>query len=275
MEYEYVALSFGTSIPAQDREHIRQRSALRRQGWEAHLQAPWSQEGMPKHLAGGACIMRRPKDEPRKEKESGLADWERLYREYYGVDPPTCLYLLPPRLCPIACEGHQDEPRMWTKKEIKDIYYNTEKATVQRLVAKGLLRDRSNDDLKGEKMQYEYIALLYWTQLPKEDEDFTRRFGDHLGQGWKKYICAPWPKGAIHIGGACIMRRPLKEEKMKEKDSCAPERCIEEKECVRLDVFPIYNAYLKKTCYDSEQALRLTFIEMQYRLGRALTWPRK
>ena len=60
--------------------------------------------------------------------------------------------------------------------------------------------------------------------------------------------------------------------KMKE-DSCKPECCAEEE--TTLLVLPIYNAYLKKTCYDSEQALRLTFLEIQHSMGRALTWPNR
>lgn len=65
--------------------------------------------------------------------------------------------------------------------------------------------------------------------------------------------------------------------KMKE-NSCKPECCVEEEEtCIEktLLVLPIYNAYLRKTCYDSEQALRLTFIEVQRRVERALTWPNR
>jgi len=162
MEYEYVALTWQTHDRRADDCFMSDYHRLCDAGWEVSLDASFEPQRV-----GGACIMRRLKD----------------------------------------------EPPMWMKKEVEDIRYNVEKATVQRLVAKGLLRDRSNDDLKGEKM--------------------------------------------------------------KEKDSCVPERCVEEKECIQLDVFPIYNAYLKKTCYDSEQALRLAFIEMQYRTGRTLTWPRK
>ena len=62
-------------------------------------------------------------------------------------------------------------------------------------------------------MEYEYVALLYWTGLPKADEEFTRNFGEHLGQGWKEYIRASWPrqKKSISTGGVCIMRRPKDE----------------------------------------------------------------
>lgn len=64
--------------------------------------------------------------------------------------------------------------------------------------------------------------------------------------------------------------------KMKE-DSCKPECCVEEDTCIEktLLVLPIYSAYLRKTCYDSEQALRLTFLEIQKHIGRALTWPNR
>ena len=56
------------------------------------------------------------------------------------------------------------------------------------------------------------------------------------------------------------------------KKECVEETCTYEK---TLLVLPIYNAYLRKTCYDREQALRLTFIEVQSYMGRALTWPNK
>jgi len=69
-----------------------------------------------------------------------------------------------------------------------------------------------------------------------------------------------------------IADAPAKGGKMNNKKECVEETCTYEK---TLLVLSIYNAYLRKTCYDSEQALRLTFIEVQHYMGRALTWPNK
>lgn len=113
-------------------------------------------------------------------------------------------------------------------------------------------------------MEYEYVALSWTEQWPENDERFTRRRCELVNQGWEEYAQASWKDS---FGGACIMRRP--------KDSCKPECCAEEEKCVELSVLPIYNAYLKKTCYNSEQALRLTFLEMQWQLGRGFVWPGK
>ena len=46
---------------------------------------------------------------------------------------------------------------------------------------------------------------------------------------------------------------------------CVEEICTHEK---TLLVLPIYNAYLKKTYFDDEQALRLTFLKLQRRVER-------
>ena len=117
---------------------------------------------------------------------------------------------------------------------------------------------------KEKTMEYEYVALS-WNK--EHDEVFAKRKAKLIDQGWKVHAQACWQDTYT---GACIMRRP--------KDSCKPECCVEEEEtCIEktLLVLPIYNAYLKKMCWDSEQALRLTFIEVQRRVEHALTWPNR
>lgn len=66
MDYEYVAVSWRTANAANDDEFVRGKAQLLAQGWKVVRCAPWSRELMPRLLTGGACIMRKPKDEPRK-----------------------------------------------------------------------------------------------------------------------------------------------------------------------------------------------------------------
>lgn len=60
MDYEYVALTWRTEEWIDDAQYVSDRGKLLRQGWQVHILAPW---GAHKAI-GGACIMRRPKDEP-------------------------------------------------------------------------------------------------------------------------------------------------------------------------------------------------------------------
>ena len=83
MEYEYVALTWRTAHANNDDDFRGEKARLYEKGWELERCAPWSQEGMPRRLAGGACIMRRPKDEPRMWTEGEL---RRFMRE--TLTPP-------------------------------------------------------------------------------------------------------------------------------------------------------------------------------------------
>ena len=78
--YEYVAVSWRTANAANDDEFVREKVSLLAKGWIIERCAPWSREDMPRKLTGGACIMRRPKDEPRKWTEGEIqtifANWE-------------------------------------------------------------------------------------------------------------------------------------------------------------------------------------------------------
>lgn len=65
MEYEFVALSWRTRNFLDDADYEREKVNLKGKGWEVHQIVAWAQEGKPRRLAGGVCIMRRPKDEPR------------------------------------------------------------------------------------------------------------------------------------------------------------------------------------------------------------------
>ena len=62
--YEYVALKCSTSVWSHDRGFASAYCRLREQGWEEHLRAHFEK------YDGGACIMRRPKDEPRMWTEA-------------------------------------------------------------------------------------------------------------------------------------------------------------------------------------------------------------
>ena len=59
MEYEYVALTWSTRGSEVAEEFCTDRRRLIANGWEEIAQGPF----LPKRN-GGACIMRRPKDEP-------------------------------------------------------------------------------------------------------------------------------------------------------------------------------------------------------------------
>lgn len=105
MPLEYVALSWRTANAANDEEFEREKARLMSEGWSVDRCAPWSQEAMPKRLTGGACIMRRPKDEPRmwttgeiEEVAEGI--YKRLDTEKSGCSANVCggPRLNPPRV---------------------------------------------------------------------------------------------------------------------------------------------------------------------------------
>lgn len=60
MEYEYVALTWGTYNSEVDEEYVKAYDRLTGEGWET---VQWATFELSHK--GGACIMRRPKDEPR------------------------------------------------------------------------------------------------------------------------------------------------------------------------------------------------------------------
>lgn len=72
MHFEYVAVSWRTANAANDDEFVREKASLLAKGWIIERCAPWSRENMPRRLTGGACIMRRPKDEPRMWTEGEI-----------------------------------------------------------------------------------------------------------------------------------------------------------------------------------------------------------
>ena len=57
--YEYVALSWRTLAWCDDKRFVPSYAQLREEGWEEYIRAYFHND------IGGACIMRRPKDEPR------------------------------------------------------------------------------------------------------------------------------------------------------------------------------------------------------------------
>ena len=69
MEYEYVALYWKGCNPEMDLVFCANRAERVHQGWREYARAPWGVQA-----AGGACIMRRPKDEPRKWTRGELRD---------------------------------------------------------------------------------------------------------------------------------------------------------------------------------------------------------
>jgi len=65
MDYEYRALSWRTLAWCDDKSFVSSYARLQEEGWEEHIRAYFEND------IGGACIMRRSKDEPRlwTEKE--------------------------------------------------------------------------------------------------------------------------------------------------------------------------------------------------------------
>ena len=76
-----------------------------------------------------------------------------------------------------------------------------------------------------------------------------------------------------------VPRRIKQQEgKMNKEECCTGEQEKEEVQEIRTDeeqllVLPIYNAYRAQRFHGPGDAFRLTFLEVQYRVGCALTWP--
>ena len=68
MDYEYVALSWSKEYPENDEPFARRKAKLINKGWQVYVQAVWE------NTCGGACIMRRPKDSPRKWTKAELQE---------------------------------------------------------------------------------------------------------------------------------------------------------------------------------------------------------
>jgi len=62
MEYEYVALTWRALDAEMDRFFQDDKCSYLGAGWKEYVRAPFP----PRHF-GGACIMRRPKQEPQDE----------------------------------------------------------------------------------------------------------------------------------------------------------------------------------------------------------------
>ena len=79
MEYYYVALLWHANSAAEDKRYVENYEQLCDVGWEVVCQA-----SVYPNYTGGACIMRRPKDEPRMWTEEELHKqfdfwYEKLY----------------------------------------------------------------------------------------------------------------------------------------------------------------------------------------------------
>ena len=124
MDYEYVALSWSKEHPENDEPFARRKAKRINQGWQVYVQAVWE------NTYGGACIMRRPKDESCKCEQYGVvrelqkrldeiaeqARYEHrmlalqeLRRHKDGAKRPVDL--------------DKDEPRLWTEREIQELIY--------------------------------------------------------------------------------------------------------------------------------------------------------
>jgi hypothetical protein len=84
MDYEYVALGWFGDHPENKHEYLKNNIfELVAQGWEEYIRAPWKGQ-----VDGGACIMRRPKDEPRKWTKADIKAmydaWRDAKRESVG-----------------------------------------------------------------------------------------------------------------------------------------------------------------------------------------------
>ena len=153
MEFEYVAVEWRVGYTGKDEGFATTIAGLLRQGWEEHSRAFWRSDPH-----GGACIMRRPKDEP-QERETP----DKLYNKYCVIkedgnpvdpnaqyfvlrlDTDECarqaaakyalcceskgiqrglsrdLHQLVSRLGRAADERPKDEPRMLTEGEIEGV----------------------------------------------------------------------------------------------------------------------------------------------------------
>ena len=91
MGWEYRAVEWTSHDPDYDEVFLGRRTKLIAEGWQEHIRAHWRPS-----LTGGACIMRRPKDEP-QERETP----DKLYNKYCvtkedgsPVDPDAQYFVL-------------------------------------------------------------------------------------------------------------------------------------------------------------------------------------
>lgn len=82
MSWEYVAIFWKDPV-LEDAQYLADRARLLREGWEEHIRAPaepvWD-------IKGGACIMRRLKDEPLVHTAKTVGKAERLGRLWTRVE---------------------------------------------------------------------------------------------------------------------------------------------------------------------------------------------
>ena len=138
MEYEYVALTWGTQDRTTDAVFMTGYHRLCAADWEVSLDAPfeWGQ-------TGGACIMRRPKDEPQEklepiyeyvavlDEDAAKGQWDALKKG--GWAQVRCVRLasrlghihLMRRIDPTVATAEvesKDKPRMWTKAKLEKVF---------------------------------------------------------------------------------------------------------------------------------------------------------
>ena len=121
MDYEYLALTWSTNRSELDSLYGDDMRELLDERWEEVCRAPFE----PRRI-GGACIMRRPKDEPRKREQHGVA---RDLQE--RLDEIAAQYDRRMRAAQEirrhedrakrSMDLNKDEPRMWTKTELQQL----------------------------------------------------------------------------------------------------------------------------------------------------------
>ena len=122
MDYEYVALSWSKEHPENDEPFARRKAKLINKGWQVYVQAVWE------NTYGGACIMRRPRDESCNCEQHDVA-WELQKR----LDEIAAQYERRMRAVQEVrrhAEGvrrsvdlDKDEPRLWTERDIQELIY--------------------------------------------------------------------------------------------------------------------------------------------------------
>ncbi len=106
MDYEYVALQYGGEKGTSSENALFEMwyNKLCDEGWSEVVRAPWRLAIL--QGKGGACIMRRPKDQPRKWTEGELVE---LMKATWLVEKPPSTWNMESHntetCCCATCEG--------------------------------------------------------------------------------------------------------------------------------------------------------------------------
>ena len=136
MGWEYRAVEWTWHDADYDEVFLGHRTKLIAEGWQEHIRAHWRPS-----LTGGACIMRRPKDEPKEEpvyeyvavldEDEANGQWDALKKR--GWAQVRCVRLagrlghihlmrrIDPTVATVEVES-KDEPRLLTAGELRKVF---------------------------------------------------------------------------------------------------------------------------------------------------------